>query len=56
MFLFRTATRFGTRQTQKCESVPAILTVVKLRLTSADDLVEVEQQLLPGDHHMLHLS
>lgn len=25
------------------------------RLTSADDLVEVEQQLLSGDHHVLHL-
>lgn len=27
-----------------------------LWLTSADDLVEVKQQLLPGDHHVLHLS
>lgn len=26
-----------------------------LSLTSADDLVEVEQELLPGDHHVLHL-
>lgn len=24
-------------------------------LTSADHLVEVQQQLLPGDHHVLHL-
>lgn len=28
---------------------------VRLTLTSADDLVEVEQQLFPGDHHVLHL-
>lgn len=28
---------------------------MRLRLTSADDLVEVEQQLLSGDHHVLHL-
>lgn len=36
---------------------PVIWTVNKVRLwlTSADDLVEVEQQLLPGDHHVLHL-
>lgn len=26
------------------------------RLTSANDLVEVKQQLFPGDHHVLHLS
>lgn len=34
----------------------SILTAVKWKPTSADNLVEVEQQLLPGDHHMLHLS
>lgn len=34
----------------------SILTVAQGKLTSADNLVEVEQQLLPGDHHMLHLS
>lgn len=32
------------------------MAAVKHKLTSADNLVEVEQQLLPGDHHMLHLS